>query len=98
VILENLDAADREAAARIAEKLRQMLAEPYHLRVPGAGEEVTHNCTASIGVCPFHGHDEARGELIKRADIAMYRAKSAGRNAIRFYEDSAAREEEGLPG
>jgi diguanylate cyclase (GGDEF)-like protein/PAS domain S-box-containing protein len=97
VILENLDPADREAAARIAEKLRQVLAEPYRLSVPGTREDVTHRCTASIGVCPFHGHDETRGELIKRADIAMYQAKSAGRNAIRFFDAGVACEEAGLP-
>lgn len=98
VILENLDAADREAAARVAEKLRQMLAEPYRLSVPGTGEEVTHRCTASIGVCPFRGHDETRGELIKRADIAMYQAKAAGRNAIRFFDAGPVHEQAGEPG
>ena len=88
VILENLDEAGCDAAARVAEKLRQVLAEPYRLSVPGIGADVTHRCSASIGVCPFLGHAETRDELIKRADIAMYQAKAAGRNAIRFYTES----------
>jgi diguanylate cyclase (GGDEF)-like protein len=88
VILENLDEAGCDAAARVAEKLRQVLAEPYRLSVPGIGADVTHRCSASIGVCPFLGHAETRDELIKRADIAMYQAKAAGRNAIRFYMES----------
>lgn len=88
VVLEHLDEG-REAAAshagRVAEKLRQALAQPYLLVLPAGGAGVSHRCTASIGVCLFNGHGEARDELLKQADIAMYRAKSAGRNAIRFF-------------
>ncbi len=89
VILENLDEEERDAeshAGRVAEKLREELARPYHLSVPGGSDSVIHRCTASIGVCMFLGHEESRDELIKRADIAMYRAKAAGRNAVCFFE------------
>ncbi len=89
VILENLDEEERDAeshAGRVAEKLREELAQPYRLSLPGGGDSVIHQCTASIGVCMFLGHDESRDELIKRADIAMYRAKAAGRNAVRFFD------------
>ncbi|RTL25457.1 MAG: diguanylate cyclase [Rhodocyclaceae bacterium] len=89
VILENLDEEERDAeshAGRVAEKLREELARPYHLSVPGGSDSVIHQCTASVGVCMFLGHEESRDELIKRADIAMYRAKDAGRNAVRFFD------------
>ncbi|MDD3352242.1 diguanylate cyclase [Zoogloea sp.] len=100
VILEGLDANEAQAGAQarqVAEKLRQVLAEPYCLSLPTGGAVVTHRCSASIGVCLFRGRDEARGELIKQADIAMYRAKSAGRNAIRFFHAGAPQEEAGQP-
>lgn len=88
VVLESLDEGRAAAAAhagRVAEKLREALARPYLLVLPTGGAEVAHHCTASIGICLFNGHGESRDELLKQADIAMYRAKSAGRNTICFF-------------
>ncbi|WP_374476946.1 diguanylate cyclase domain-containing protein [Zoogloea sp.] len=93
VVLESLDEGRSAAAAhagRVAEKLREALARPYLLVLPTGGAEVSHHCTASIGVSLFNGHGESRDELLKQADIAMYRAKSAGRNAICFFGDHTA--------
>ncbi|MCA0184899.1 MAG: diguanylate cyclase, partial [Proteobacteria bacterium] len=88
VILEDLDDGEQAATAhadRVAEKLRAVLGQPYLLASPEGGEAVTHRCTASIGVCLFQGHGQSRDELIRRADVAMYDAKSAGRNTVRFF-------------
>ncbi len=41
--------------------------------------------TPSIGITLFDGRRESVDDLLKRADIAMYQAKAAGRNAIRFF-------------
>lgn len=41
--------------------------------------------TPSIGITLFDGRRESADDLLKRADIAMYQAKAAGRNAIRFF-------------
>ncbi len=83
VILEDL-AADAGRAAfqarRVGEKLRAAATEPLVL----AGREVTNS--VSIGVAVFHGHDADMQALIKRADLALYRAKTAGRNALRFFD------------
>jgi diguanylate cyclase (GGDEF)-like protein len=46
---------------------------------------ITHHCTASIGVILFMNHDQNEEEVLKLADIAMYRAKEAGRDTIHFY-------------
>jgi predicted signal transduction protein with EAL and GGDEF domain len=56
------------------------LSQPYQL-----GSHA-HQCTASIGVTLFHDSHQRKDELMKQADIAMYQAKSAGRNAIRFFD------------
>lgn len=88
VILEDLDDGEQAATAhadRVAEKLRAVLGQPYLLASSEGGEAVTHRCTASIGVCLFQGHGQSRDELIRRADVAMYDAKSAGRNTVRFF-------------
>jgi diguanylate cyclase (GGDEF)-like protein/PAS domain S-box-containing protein len=93
VILRELDVDKSESATQagiVAEKIRTALAEPYVLKIQHAGKAETiveHHCTTSIGVELFTGHEGSAGDIIKWADIAMYKAKEAGRNQIRFYEE-----------
>jgi GGDEF domain-containing protein len=46
---------------------------------------IEHHCTSSIGVALFLDHEVSTEEVIKWADIAMYKAKEAGGNSIHFY-------------
>ena len=83
VVLEMLSSGVNEAVTQaelVAEKIRAALNLPYQLN----GYE--HNTTPSIGVVLFRGHLESIDNLLKFADTAMYQAKAAGRNAIRFYD------------
>jgi diguanylate cyclase (GGDEF)-like protein/PAS domain S-box-containing protein len=50
-----------------------------------------YRVTASIGVCLFQGDADDREELLKRADLAMYRAKAAGRDALAFFDPDMQR-------
>ena len=83
VMLEDLG-QDEEAVAQrarqIGEKILAALNTPFAL----AGNE--HLSTCSIGIAPFHRHSGGVGELLKQADIAMYQAKAAGRNTLRFFD------------
>ena len=45
-----------------------------------------------IGVAPFGEQQQSMGELLKRADLAMYQSKSAGRNTLRFFDPATAAE------
>ncbi len=92
IMLEDLNEEVTLAATEaevVAEKIRDTLNLPYSLR-PCDGEtgDSTGNylCTASIGISLFFGHAEKYDELLKRADVAMYEAKGAGRNTIRFFD------------
>jgi diguanylate cyclase (GGDEF)-like protein/PAS domain S-box-containing protein len=83
VLLENLSteaAASAAQAEHMAQKIRATLSQSYFLQ----GYEF--HSTPSIGVVLFRGHEESVADLIKHADIAMYQAKSAGRNTVRFYD------------
>jgi diguanylate cyclase (GGDEF)-like protein/PAS domain S-box-containing protein len=76
----------------IAEKIHSKLAEPYVLTVKPQGKvpsRVEHRCTASIGVIVFASDELSQDEILKSADVAMYQAKDAGRNSIRFHVESA---------
>jgi len=90
VMLSELDAEKEqstEQAAGVAEKIRASVAEPFFLTVMHPGQEsrtVEHYCSVSMGVALFVNHESSQGEIMKRADAAMYQAKYAGRNAIRF--------------
>jgi diguanylate cyclase (GGDEF)-like protein len=92
VITSELDTDRTESAAQagvIAEKIRSALAEPYRLTLKHEGKPdifIEHRCTASIGVALFINHETAADDILKWADMAMYQAKEAGRNAIRFHE------------
>jgi len=95
VMLRELNADKSESAAHvaiIAEKIRAALGRPYALQVRhegAAGATVEHQCTASIGVALFGKHDASPDDILKWADTAMYQAKEAGRNLIRFYDSQA---------
>ena len=84
---ENRDASETQARG-VAEKIRGILAEPFVLTVERENEPplvIEHGCTASIGVVLFINHESTLDEIIKWADLAMYQAKDAGRNNIRFH-------------
>jgi len=92
VMISELDVDRSESAAEagfIAEKIRAALAKPYVLQVEHEGAAKTtveHHCTASIGVALFGKHEASEEDILKRADAAMYQAKEAGCNLIRFYD------------
>jgi diguanylate cyclase (GGDEF)-like protein len=77
---------------RIAEKIRVTLSEPYLLTIKHEGrtdKTIKHRCTASIGVALFIDHQAGQEDILKWADAAMYQAKEAGRNSIRFFNPEA---------
>ncbi|WP_269531068.1 bifunctional diguanylate cyclase/phosphodiesterase [Chitinimonas sp. BJYL2] len=74
------EARDSDAASAIACKLLDQLARPLQLD----GLEVS--VTTSIGVALFPEDGQDFDTLMKKADMAMYRAKDAGRNAFRFFD------------
>ncbi|MEQ1768141.1 MAG: EAL domain-containing protein, partial [Methylotenera sp.] len=83
VLLEDLSEVATEAAAQvelIGEKILASLNAAYQL-----GQHEYH-CTPSVGVALFSNHNQSQEELLKHADIAMYQAKKAGRNTIRFFD------------
>ena len=47
---------------------------------------VNHHCTSSIGVVLLTNNEAGPEDILKCADMAMYKAKRDGRNLIRFYE------------
>ena len=91
VMLSELRADKHESAkqaAGVAEKIRTSLAVPYRLTVSRhaqADDVVEHHCSASIGVVMFADHEASHTDIMKRADVAMYQAKDAGRNTVRFW-------------
>lgn len=83
VILEELDSDGSRAAAQtkvVGDKILEKLSKPYLLN------EKEWGCTASIGIVMFRGHDETLEDILKRSDLAMYDAKKAGRNSLRFFD------------
>jgi diguanylate cyclase (GGDEF)-like protein/PAS domain S-box-containing protein len=91
VIVEELNVNITQSmllARIVAEKIRSSLSEPYFIKVePDAmtgSIVVKHSCTASVGGTLFVDHETSTDEIFKRADVAMYQVKGAGRNAVFF--------------
>lgn len=72
-------------AETVAEKIRTALAAPYLLTEEGGGV-IEHHSASSIGVTMFCDLQQDVDSLLKRADMAMYEAKQAGGNTIRFFD------------
>jgi len=83
VMLENLSEEVDEAAAQVETIGGKIVAVLNAAHVFGGHE---HHSTASIGVTLFGARPETTEELLKQADLAMYQAKAAGRNALRFFD------------
>ena len=67
-------------ARTAAEKILAAVSQPYQL------DGYHYRTTPSIGIAPFGQGDTTVGDLLKQADLAMYQAKSGGRNTLRFYD------------
>jgi diguanylate cyclase (GGDEF)-like protein/PAS domain S-box-containing protein len=83
VMLSDLSKHPIEASTqtkKVGEKLLKTLSEPYLL----AGVE--YRASGSIGTTLFSGDQESLEDLLKRADLAVYCAKTAGRNRLRFFD------------
>ncbi len=77
IVMEDLD--DGRFAATLAAKILAVTAEPVVV-----GGRTVH-LTASIGISLFPSDGPDAATLMRHADMAMYAAKSAGKNAFRYY-------------
>ena len=83
VVLEGLAANVQEAAAQaetVGRTVLQALSQPYQLD----GHE--HHSSCSIGIALYADARGSVDELLKHGDMAMYQAKGAGRNTLRFFD------------
>ena len=77
VILTNLD--DAEGAGRVADTIIASISDPFGLE----DHEVT--TSTSIGITMYPGDADDADQLLKNADLAMFRSKAEGRNNYHFY-------------
>ncbi|MHB8787650.1 MAG: bifunctional diguanylate cyclase/phosphodiesterase [Thauera sp.] len=86
VIVEALDADADLAVAhaeRIAEHLHDALLQPFDLGLPSG----PYRSTPSIGITLFHARTTSPKAVFQQAEVALYKAKEDGRNAIRFFNE-----------
>lgn len=83
LLIQDMSEADAaEKAEVITRKVLLKLSQPYQL------DGKQYKSTSSFGVALFSGSKVGVDELLMRADLAMYQAKSAGRNTLRFFDPS----------
>lgn len=68
------------AAETVAMKILDVLDKPYDL------EGSAYHLTASIGITLFQGEEVAIDNIMKQAELAMYKSKEGGKNALRFFD------------
>ena len=81
--LVDLDANAEQAqckAVRIGDKILEAMRQPIRL-----GENHEHHGSCSIGITLLDQGDDTIDDMLKRADLAMYRAKAAGRNTLEVF-------------
>ena len=70
----------REAAKALADRVIEVLGKPFDIE----GGDISIGTSIGIALAPEH--DAGSDSLLKMADLALYRAKSAGRNGYRFFD------------
>jgi diguanylate cyclase (GGDEF)-like protein/PAS domain S-box-containing protein len=85
VLISGLEGSRQEVTDQVMElsdMLRALLAQPMFLD----GQRL--QITPSIGIALIPDHGSTSADLLKRADIALYRAKDSGRNTTQLFHDS----------
>ena len=85
-ILAKADGDQREAAIITANKLLSAVAAPYDID----GHQLHIGTSIGVVLAPEHG--TSVDQLVKNADLALYRAKAEGRDAYRFFDDAMGTE------
>ena len=83
ILLQSLGFDPAEAAANaeaVYHKIAARLAQPFQ------GQALQYRANASVGINLFGHLPSTVDELIRHADLAMYQAKSAGKNTYRFFD------------
>jgi diguanylate cyclase (GGDEF)-like protein/PAS domain S-box-containing protein len=85
-IIQSSETNQREAATALAVRVLEIVARPFNLD----GQDVTIGTSLGIALAP---EDAASSEdLLKKADLALYRVKSEGRNNFRFFETEMSKD------
>ena len=71
-----------EEFEKILEQIQKIFSKPWFLK------DSDYYCTMSMGVVTFPENGDSVPDLVKKADIAMYAAKKAGKNRIEFYSNN----------
>jgi diguanylate cyclase (GGDEF)-like protein len=85
VLLSGLEGTRSEVSDQVrevADTIRELLSEPMFLD----GQRL--QVTPSIGIALIPDHGSTPTDLLKRADIALYRAKDSGRNTAQMYHNT----------
>ncbi|WEJ61605.1 EAL domain-containing protein [Thiomicrorhabdus lithotrophica] len=85
ILLEEL-APPRENGAQHAKLIADKVLN--HLAIPFMLKNHKQPITASIGISLYTDHNETIDEMMVRSDLAMYHAKSSGRNTVSFFDPS----------
>jgi diguanylate cyclase (GGDEF)-like protein len=85
-ILRSADGDQHAGSAELADRLLKVISTSYEIE----GHRIVIGTSIGIAIAPEHGVEAE--ELLKNADLALYRAKSEGRNSYRFFEPEMDRE------
>jgi diguanylate cyclase (GGDEF)-like protein/PAS domain S-box-containing protein len=81
LIIQPGDTALQNWAETLAARLIEAIGKPYEID----GQKVVIGCSIGIVLVPAHG--EKSDQLLKYADLALYKSKNSGRNCFRIYSD-----------
>jgi diguanylate cyclase (GGDEF)-like protein len=73
-------------SVNLATRISKLIAEPFQL----PGHQVEIGTSIGIAMAPEHGSNPE--QLLKKADLALYRSKSAGRNCFTLYDEAMSAE------
>jgi diguanylate cyclase (GGDEF)-like protein len=76
----------RASSIDLASRISKLIAEPFQLQ----GHRVEIGTSIGVALAPVHGSDQE--QLLKKADLALYRSKSAGRNCFTLYDEAMSAE------
>jgi len=79
-VIRRAEGAGGRPRLRMGGRIIEALAEPFELD----GRQI--NISASVGIALFPEHSSSPEDLLKKADLALYEVKAAGRNGYRLYQ------------